>query len=91
MMVKSWLAFKFQLLDFRPQLEKRSTSPSRKTREKLKAVDSDLETEIEEVRMQYQETSIYHMSLVMRQSFFSFQNNPEGLDPSCKMDLDTGN
>ena len=46
-----WSAFKFPLLDFRPQLEKRSTSPSRKTREKLKAVDSDLETEIEEVRM----------------------------------------
>ena len=37
------------IISFRPQLEKRSTSPSRKTREKLKAVDSDLETEIEEV------------------------------------------
>ena len=36
---------------FRPVIEKRSISPSRKTREKLKAVDSDLETEIEEVSL----------------------------------------
>ena len=25
---------------------------------------------------------------VIRQSFFSFQNNPKNQDPSCKMDLD---
>ena len=30
----------------------------------------------------------YSISLVIRQSFFSFQNNPKDLDPSCKMDLD---
>ena len=39
------------VLNFRPLLDKRSISPSRKTREKLKAVDSDLETEIEEVSL----------------------------------------
>ena len=26
-------------------------------------------------------------STVIRWSFFSFQNNPQNLDPSCKMDL----
>ena len=30
----------------------------------------------------------YHIFSVIRQSFFSFQNNPKDLDPSCKMDLD---
>ena len=25
---------------------------------------------------------------VIRRNFFSFQNNPKDLDPSCKMDLD---
>ena len=30
----------------------------------------------------------YRISLVIRQSFFSFQNNPKNLDPSYKMDLD---
>ena len=30
----------------------------------------------------------YRISSVIRQSFFSFQNNPKDLDPSCKMDLD---
>ena len=28
-----------------------------------------------------------HVSVVLRQSFFSFQNNPKDLDPSCKTDL----
>ena len=28
------------------------------------------------------------ISLVIGQSFFSFQNNPKDLDPSCKTDLD---
>ena len=31
---------------------------------------------------------IYRISSVIRQSFFFFQNNPNDLDPSCKMDLD---
>ena len=31
---------------------------------------------------------IYRISLLIRRSFFSFQNNPKDLDPSCKMDLD---
>ena len=31
---------------------------------------------------------IYLISLAIRQSFFSLQNNPESLDPSFKMDLD---
>ena len=30
----------------------------------------------------------YRISSVIRQSFFSFQNNPKDLDPSCKTDLD---
>ena len=30
---------------------------------------------------------LYHISSVIRQSFFSFQNNPKDLDLSCKMDL----
>ena len=30
----------------------------------------------------------YHISSVIRRSFFSFQSNPSDLDPSCKMDLD---
>ena len=30
----------------------------------------------------------YHISLVIRQSYFSFPNNPKNLDPSFKMDLD---
>ena len=30
----------------------------------------------------------YRISLVIRRSFFFFQNNPKDLDPSCKMDLD---
>ena len=30
----------------------------------------------------------YCISLVIRQSFFPFQNNPQNLDPSYKMDLD---
>ena len=28
------------------------------------------------------------ISLVIRQGFFPFQNNPKNLDPSCKTDLD---
>ena len=32
--------------------------------------------------------SVYRISSVIRQSFFSFQNNPKNLDPSYKMDLD---
>ena len=32
--------------------------------------------------------SEYHISSVIRQTFFSFQNNPKDLDPSCKTDLD---
>ena len=31
---------------------------------------------------------LYRISSVIRQSFFSFQNNPKDLDPSCKTDLD---
>ena len=31
---------------------------------------------------------IYRISSVVRRSFFSFQNNPKDLDPSCKTDLD---
>ena len=31
---------------------------------------------------------VYRISLVIRWRFFSFQNNPKDLDPSCKMDLD---
>ena len=31
---------------------------------------------------------IYRISSVIRQRFFSFQNNPKDLDPSCKMDLE---
>ena len=31
---------------------------------------------------------MYHISWIIRQSFFSFQNSPKDLDPSCKMDLD---
>ena len=30
---------------------------------------------------------MYHISSVIRQSFFSFQNSPKDLDLSCKMDL----
>ena len=30
----------------------------------------------------------YHISSVIRQKFFSFQNNPKNIDPSYKMDLD---
>ena len=30
----------------------------------------------------------YRISSVIRQSFFSFQNNLKDLDPSCKMDLE---
>ena len=30
----------------------------------------------------------YRISSDIRRRFFSFQNNPKGLDPSCKMDLD---
>ena len=30
----------------------------------------------------------YRISSVIRQSFFSFQNNPKDLDPSYKTDLD---
>ena len=30
----------------------------------------------------------YRISLAIRQSFFSFQNNPKDLDQSCKTDLD---
>ena len=30
----------------------------------------------------------YHISLAVRQSFFSFQNNPKNPDPSYKMDLE---
>ena len=30
----------------------------------------------------------YHISSVIRQRLFSFQNNPQNLDPSYKMDLD---
>ena len=32
--------------------------------------------------------STYLISSVKRRSFFSFQNNPKDLDPSCKTDLD---
>ena len=31
---------------------------------------------------------IYRISSVIRQRFFSLQNNPKVLDPSCKTDLD---
>ena len=31
---------------------------------------------------------MYRVSLVIRQSFFFFQNNPKNLGPSYKMDLD---
>ena len=30
----------------------------------------------------------YHISSVIRQIIFSFQNNPKNLDPSYKMDMD---
>ena len=30
----------------------------------------------------------YRISSIIRRSFFSFQNNPKVLDPSCKIDLD---
>ena len=30
---------------------------------------------------------VYHISLVIRRSIFSFQNNPKDLDLSSKMDL----
>ena len=30
----------------------------------------------------------YRISSVIRRSLFSFQNNPKGLDPSYKTDLD---
>ena len=30
----------------------------------------------------------YRISSVIRQSFFSFQNNPKDQDPSCKTDQD---
>ena len=30
----------------------------------------------------------YCISSIIRQNFFSFQNNPKNLDPSYKMDLD---
>ena len=30
----------------------------------------------------------YRISSIIRREFFSFQNNPKDLDPSCKMDLD---
>ena len=32
--------------------------------------------------------TVFHLSLVLRQSVFSFQNNPKNLDPSYKTDLD---
>ena len=32
--------------------------------------------------------TVYRISSVIKRSFFSFQNNPRDLDPSCKMDLD---
>ena len=32
--------------------------------------------------------STYRISSVIRRSFFSFQNSPKDLDPSCKTDLD---
>ena len=32
--------------------------------------------------------SIYHISSVVRQEFFFFQNNPKNLDPTYKTDLD---
>ena len=32
--------------------------------------------------------TVYRISSVKRRSFFSFQNNPKDLDPSCKTDLD---
>ena len=38
--------------------------------------------------MEEKQSIIYHISLVIRQSFFSFKNNPKDLDPSCKTDLD---
>ena len=31
---------------------------------------------------------VYRISSIIRRSFFSFQNNPKDLDPSCNMDLD---
>ena len=31
---------------------------------------------------------LYRISSVKRREFFSFQNNPRDLDPSCKVDLD---
>ena len=30
---------------------------------------------------------IYHVSFILRQVFFPLKNNPKGLDPSCKTDL----
>ena len=30
----------------------------------------------------------YCISSAIRRKYFSFQNNPKDLDPSCKMDLD---
>ena len=35
-----------------------------------------------------QTTIMYRISTDIRQSFFSFQNNPKDLDPSYEMDLD---
>ena len=34
------------------------------------------------------EQTVYCISSVRRQEFFSFQNNPKNLDPSYKIDLD---
>ena len=31
---------------------------------------------------------VYRISSIIRRRFFSFQNNPKDLDPSCKTDLD---
>ena len=39
----------------------------------------------------YQYTQRYHISSVIRHSYFSFQNNPKNLDMSYKMDLDLWN
>ena len=33
-------------------------------------------------------SNIFRISSVIRRSFFSFQNNPKVLDPSCKTDLE---
>ena len=38
--------------------------------------------------MSHSEFVIYRISSVIRRVFFSFQNNPKVLDPSCKTDLE---